>query len=212
MYTALAYKGFFPKEWLATMNQDGTRLPSHVDQLRTPGIDMTAGSLGQGLSCACGVALAGKMNRKDYRTFCIIGDGESDEGQIWEAAMFAAHHKLDNLVAITDCNKMQIDGTTKEILDARAAGRQVAGVQLGSLRDRRPRLGPDPRRPATGDRRDRQAGHDYRPHRSRARATRPSRTASTAITSACPTGQPTTSSSPDWATPARCPTQLAEHN
>jgi transketolase len=117
LYTALAYKSFFPTEWLATMNQDGTRLPSHVDQLRTPGIDMTAGSLGQGLSCACGVALAGKMNCRDYRTFCIIGDGESDEGQIWEAAMFAAHRKLDNLVAITDCNKMQIDGTTKEILD-----------------------------------------------------------------------------------------------
>ena len=102
---------------------------------------MTAGSLGQGLSCACGVALAGKMNRKDYRTFCIIGDGESDEGQIWEAAMFAAHHKLDNLVAITDCNKLQIDGTTDEILVARTAGRQVAGLRLGSLRDRRPRLG-----------------------------------------------------------------------
>ena len=116
LYTALAYKGFFPKQWLATMNQDGTRLPSHVDQLRTPGIDMTAGSLGQGLSCACGVAMAGKLNGKGYRTFCIIGDGESNEGQIWEAAMFAAHWKLDNLVAITDCNKMQIDGTTDEIL------------------------------------------------------------------------------------------------
>lgn len=116
LYTALAYKGFFPQQWLATMNQDGTKLPSHVDQLKTPGIDMTAGSLGQGLSCACGVALAGKLNAKDYRTFCIIGDGESNEGQIWEAALFAAHHNLDNLVAITDCNKMQIDGTTKEIL------------------------------------------------------------------------------------------------
>ena len=91
LYTALAYRGFFPADWLATMNQDGTKLPSHVDALKTPGIDMTAGSLGQGLSCACGVALAGKMNRKDYRTFCIIGDGESNEGQIWEAAMFAAH-------------------------------------------------------------------------------------------------------------------------
>jgi transketolase len=116
LYTALAYKGFFPKQWLATMNQDGTRLPSHVDQIRTPGIDMTAGSLGQGLSCACGVALAGKLNGKDYRTFCIIGDGESNEGQIWEAALFASHRKLDNLVAITDCNKMQIDGRTDEIL------------------------------------------------------------------------------------------------
>ena len=116
LYTALAYKGFFPKQWLATMNQDGTRLPSHVDQLKTPGIDITAGSLGQGLSCACGVALAGKLNGKDYRTFCIIGDGESNEGQIWEAALFAGHRKLDNLVAITDCNKMQIDGRTDEIL------------------------------------------------------------------------------------------------
>ncbi len=116
LYTALAYKGFFPKPWLATMNQDGTRLPSHVDQLKTPGIDMTAGSLGQGLSCACGVALAGRLNQKDYRTFCIIGDGESNEGQIWEAAMFASHWKLDNLIALTDCNKMQIDGHTKEIL------------------------------------------------------------------------------------------------
>ena len=116
LYTALAYKGFFPKAWLATMNKDGTHLPSHVDQLKTPGIDMTAGSLGQGLSCACGVALAAKLNQKNYRTFCIVGDGECDEGQVWEAALFAGHRKLDNLVAITDCNKMQIDGTTEEIL------------------------------------------------------------------------------------------------
>jgi transketolase len=117
LYTTLAYRGFFPKEWLATMNQDSTNLPSHVDQRKTPGIDATAGSLGQGLSCACGIALAGKLNGKDYRTFCIVGDGESDEGQVWEAAMFAAHRKLDNLVAITDCNRMQIDGSTAEILD-----------------------------------------------------------------------------------------------
>ncbi|HQP29790.1 MAG TPA: 1-deoxy-D-xylulose-5-phosphate synthase N-terminal domain-containing protein, partial [Deltaproteobacteria bacterium] len=100
LYTALAYRGFFPMQWLTTLNQDGTRLPSHVDQIQTPGIDITAGSLGQGLSCACGIALAGKLNKKDYRTFCIIGDGESDEGQIWEAALFAGHRKLDNLVAI----------------------------------------------------------------------------------------------------------------
>jgi transketolase len=116
LYTALAYKGFFPLQWLATMNQNGTNLPSHVDQLKTPGVDMTAGSLGQGLSCACGVALAAKLDGKKHRTFCIIGDGESDEGQIWEAAMSAAHYKLDNLVTITDRNRMQIDGTTDEIL------------------------------------------------------------------------------------------------
>lgn len=117
LYTALAYKGFFPMQWLTTLNQDGTRLPSHVDQIQTPGVDITAGSLGQGLSCACGVALAGKLNAKDYRTFCIIGDGESDEGQIWEAALFAGNRKLDNLVAITDYNKMQIDGTTAEVMN-----------------------------------------------------------------------------------------------
>jgi transketolase len=116
LYTALAYRGYFPMQWLATLNQDGTRLPSHVDQIRTPGIDITAGSLGQGLSCALGVALAGKMDRKNHNVFCIVGDGESDEGQIWEAAMFAGHKKVDNLVAVTDYNKMQIDGTTDEIV------------------------------------------------------------------------------------------------
>jgi transketolase len=117
VYTALAYKGFFPKAWLATVNQNGTRLPSHMDQILTPGVEMTAGSLGQGLSAACGMALAAKLDGKRHRVFCIIGDGESDEGQIWEAAMFAGHRQLDNLTAICDYNKMQIDGTTREILD-----------------------------------------------------------------------------------------------
>jgi transketolase len=117
VYTALAYKGFFPKAWLATLNQNGTRLPSHMDQILTPGVEMTAGSLGQGLSAACGMALAAKLDGKSHRVFCIIGDGESDEGQIWEAAMFAGHRQLDNLTVICDYNKMQIDGTTQEILN-----------------------------------------------------------------------------------------------
>lgn len=117
VYVALAYKGFFPKSWLGTLNADGTRLPSHCDQNQTPGIDMTTGSLGQGLSCACGVALAARLDKKSHRVFCIIGDGESNEGQIWEAAMFAGHHKLDNLVAITDYNKLQIDGFTQNVLN-----------------------------------------------------------------------------------------------
>jgi transketolase len=116
LYVALADKGFFPKSWLTTLNKDGTRLPSHVDQIQTPGIDMTAGSLGQGLSCACGIALAGKMNKKNYHVFGIIGDGESNEGQIWEASLFAGHNRLDNLVVICDYNKFQIDGTTDELL------------------------------------------------------------------------------------------------
>jgi len=116
LYTALAYRGYFPKEMLATLNEDGTNLPSHVDRLRTPGVDMTAGSLGQGLSCACGMAIAARKDGKKHHVFCIIGDGESNEGQVWEAAMFAGHQKLDNLVAICDYNKLQIDGFTDDVL------------------------------------------------------------------------------------------------
>ena len=116
LYVALAYRGFFPKTMLRTLNEDGTSLPSHVDRLRTPGIDMTAGSLGQGLSCACGMALAARLDGKAHKVFCIIGDGESNEGQIWEAAMFAGHNRLDNLIAIVDYNKLQIDGTTDEVM------------------------------------------------------------------------------------------------
>ena len=116
LYAALASKGFFPKEWLSTLNKGGTRLPSHCDRNLTPGIDMTTGSLGQGLSAACGIALALRLNQKTQKVFCIIGDGESDEGQNWEAAMFAAHKGLCNLIAFTDYNNAQIDGTTTDIL------------------------------------------------------------------------------------------------
>lgn len=117
VYVALAERGYFPASWLGTLNADGTRLPSHCDQRQTPGIDMTTGSLGQGLSCACGVALAARMDGRKHRVFCIIGDGESQEGQNWEAAMFAGQQKLDNLIAITDYNKLQIDGFLKDIVD-----------------------------------------------------------------------------------------------
>jgi transketolase len=117
LYATLAYCGFFPKSWLATLNADGTKLPSHADARTVPGIDMTTGSLGQGVSAACGMALAAKKDGKSHRVFCIIGDGESNEGQNWEAAMFASHQKLDNLIAVTDYNKLQIDGTTSEILN-----------------------------------------------------------------------------------------------
>ena len=117
LYAVLAYKGFFPKEWLGTLNADGTRLPSHADARTVPGIDMTTGSLGQGLSAACGMAIAAKKEGRRNHVFCILGDGETNEGQNWEAAMFAAHWKLDNLIAITDYNKLQIDGSTSDILD-----------------------------------------------------------------------------------------------
>ena len=117
LYSVLAEKGFFPKEWLNTLNQGGTNLPSHCDRNRTPGIDMTTGSLGQGLSAACGMALAGKIDKTENRVFAIIGDGETDEGQNWEAAMFASQFSLSNLIAFTDYNKLQIDGTTAEVMD-----------------------------------------------------------------------------------------------
>ncbi|MCL2832515.1 MAG: transketolase [Treponema sp.] len=117
LYAALAIKGFFPLEWLDTLNQGGTNLPSHCDRNRTPGIDMTTGSLGQGLSAACGLALARRIDGSKVKVFCVIGDGETDEGQNWEAAMFAAHNKISSLIAFTDFNKFQIDGSTESILN-----------------------------------------------------------------------------------------------
>ena len=117
LYVALAYQGFIPKSWLPTLNADGTRLPSHADARTVPGIDMTTGSLGQGMSCAAGIAMALKRDKNNGNVFCIIGDGESNEGQNWEAALFGAHHNLDNLVGITDYNKLQIDGFTGDILN-----------------------------------------------------------------------------------------------
>ena len=115
LYSVLADKGYFPIEEIKTLNQPGTNLPSHCDMNKTVGIDMTAGSLGQGLSCAIGMALAGKIDRKDYKVFCILGDGESQEGQVWEALMYAGNMKLDNLVIFIDNNGMQIDGMTSDI-------------------------------------------------------------------------------------------------
>ena len=116
LYSTLALKGYFPREWLLTLNVGGTRLPSHCDRNRTPGVDMTTGSLGQGFSAACGIALGNRLGSMDSRVYCVIGDGECDEGQVWEAAMFAAHYKLDRLTAFLDNNKMQIDGTTDQVM------------------------------------------------------------------------------------------------
>jgi transketolase len=116
LYSVLADKGFFDKEWLKTLNVGGTKLPSHCDRNLTPGIDMTTGSLGQGLSAAIGLALANRLDSVDSTVFAIIGDGESNEGQVWEAAMAAPKFKLSSLIAFTDFNKMQIDGYTKDIM------------------------------------------------------------------------------------------------
>ena len=117
LYATLCLRGFFPKEMLSELNKGGGRLPSHCDRNKTPGVDMTTGSLGQGISAAIGMALGNRMNGSDSITYLIMGDGECNEGQVWEGAMFAAHHKLDNLIAFVDCNKQQLDGYTKDVLD-----------------------------------------------------------------------------------------------
>ena len=117
VYAALANRGYFPKSELLTLNQGGTHLPSHCDMNLTTGIDMTTGSLGQGFSCAVGVALGSKLEQDGATIYTLIGDGESQEGQIWEAAMFAAAKKLDNLIAFTDYNKLQIDDCVAKVND-----------------------------------------------------------------------------------------------
>lgn len=117
VYAALAVMGFFPYEELKTLNQPGTRLPSHCDRRLTPGIDMSTGSLGQGASLAVGMALGDKLKGLDSRTFLIVGDGEAAEGQVWEAAMFTAAKKVNNLVWMIDNNKKQLDGYTSDVLE-----------------------------------------------------------------------------------------------
>ena len=116
LYSALALKGFFPFEELKTLRQHDSRLQGHPDMKGIPGVDMTTGSLGLGISAACGMALAGKLDNKDYRVYTIVGDGESEEGQVWEASMFANHYKLDNLCVVLDYNGLQIDGPVAEVI------------------------------------------------------------------------------------------------
>jgi len=115
VYAALALKGYFPYEDLKTLNQPKTNLPSHCDRKKTPGVDMTTGSLGQGTSLAAGMALGDKLKGRKNKVFLIVGDGESNEGQVWEAAMFTAAKKLTNLVWLIDYNKKQLDGFTDDI-------------------------------------------------------------------------------------------------
>lgn len=115
LYATLAEAGYFPVTYLKTLRQIGSSLQGHPDMLSCPGVEMTTGSLGQGLSAAVGIALAARIDNISYRVYCVIGDGESQEGQIWEAAMSAGHHKLDNLLVILDRNKLQIDGKVEEI-------------------------------------------------------------------------------------------------
>ena len=115
LYSTLAEKGYFPKEDLKTLRHTGSYLQGHPDMKHIPGIDMSSGSLGQGVSVAVGMAAAGKYDKKDYRVYTLTGDGEIQEGQIWEAAMWAGHRKLDNLVVIVDNNNLQIDGSVEDV-------------------------------------------------------------------------------------------------
>lgn len=117
LYAALAEKGFFPKEDLKTFRQKDSYLQGHPDMKHIPGVDMSTGSLGQGISAACGMALSGKISEKKYRVWTILGDGECEEGQVWEAAMFAAHYGLNNLCAFVDFNGLQIDGPVTEVMN-----------------------------------------------------------------------------------------------
>ena len=115
MYAALAAKGYFTEDTLDTLNKNNTILPSHTDRMKTPGVDMTTGSLGQGASLAAGAAFADRLNKRDAYTYLILGDGELDEGQVWEAALFVAHHHLSNLITFVDANGKQLDGTTDQV-------------------------------------------------------------------------------------------------
>ncbi|MGD0402209.1 MAG: transketolase [Candidatus Acidiferrales bacterium] len=117
LYAVLAMRGFFPRDWLDDFYQDGTHLAGHATHVGVPGVEVSTGSLGHGLPIACGMALVGKRDGGDYRVFTLLSDGECDEGSVWEAALFAPHHRLDNLIVVVDYNKIQSLGTVKEVLD-----------------------------------------------------------------------------------------------
>lgn len=117
LYSVLANRGYFPVEDLQTLRKTDSYLQGHPDMKGTPGVDMSTGSLGLGISAACGMALAAKLNGESYRVYCAVGDGESEEGQVWEAAMFAPHYKLDNLTVFVDLNGLQIDGKVTEVMN-----------------------------------------------------------------------------------------------
>lgn len=133
-YATLALKGFFDKAILNTLNDDGTTLPSHPDRLSIPGVDATTGSLGQGISLAVGIAKGLAMSAKANKVYVVVGDGECNEGQVWEAISFVAHHGLDNLIIFIDENKKQLDGLTKDILDPFDLAKKVEAFGLHVLR------------------------------------------------------------------------------
>ena len=137
LYAVLADLGFFSRDALWTLRQPGSILQGHPDMKKTPGVEMSTGSLGQGLSVACGMALAARLDNKDYKVYCMLGDGEIQEGNVWEGAMFAAHEKLENLIAIVDRNMLQIDGNTEKVmsLEPLVAKWKAFGWEVLELKD-----------------------------------------------------------------------------
>ena len=127
LYAVLALKGYFSTDEIKVLRHIGAMLQGHPDMKGTPGVDMSSGSLGQGVSAACGMALAGKLDNKDYRVYAMLGDGECEEGQVWEAAMFASHMKLDNLCLIVDFNGLQIDGHVNDVAGLEPLDEKFAG-------------------------------------------------------------------------------------
>ena len=127
LYAVLALKGYFSTDEIKVLRHIGAMLQGHPDMKGTPGVDMSSGSLGQGVSAACGMALAGKLDNKDYRVYAMLGDGECEEGQVWEAAMFASHMKLDNLCLIVDFNGLQIDGNVNDVAGLEPLDEKFAG-------------------------------------------------------------------------------------
>lgn len=132
-YAALATKGFFPVEELDTLRKEGSKLQGHPSMNKCPGIDISTGSLGQGLACAVGMALAGKIDKKDYKVFCVVGDGESQEGEIWEAANTAHKYGLDNLIVFVDFNNLQIDGTCDQVMPNGDLGKKFEAFGFETL-------------------------------------------------------------------------------
>lgn len=133
LYSTLASKGYFPNEELLGLRKVNRMLQGHPDMKHTPGVDMSTGSLGQGISAACGMALAGKIDNSSYHVFSILGDGELEEGQVWEAAMFAGFYKLSNLTAFVDFNGLQIDGDIKEVMSPLPIGEKFAAFNWNVL-------------------------------------------------------------------------------
>ena len=137
----MAFAGYFPIEDIVTLRKLYSPFQGHPHRLKLPGVEVSSGSLGQGLSISVGMALAGKLDHEEHTVFCIMGDGEQQEGNIWEAAMEASHYKLDNLVGIIDRNRLQIDGWVKDVMNVEPLAGTLSQLRLGGHRDRRPRHG-----------------------------------------------------------------------